>query len=296
MVFFAYDTGALEVFEYLESIGIPRVVCQIDPSRVEAQVVAEEAKLWPGWQNSASPIPEAYFKRREQEWALANRIMVNSPFCRQALIQQGVSSEKLVVIPLCYEPGDIGPKIERLRSDSNRAPLRILFLGQVILRKGIQYLIEAAKLLRGAPVHFDVVGPIGITDEAVKSAPSNMTFHGRVSRDEAAAWYQQAEVFVLPTLSDGFALTQLEAMANGLPVITTPKCGEVVADGVDGFIVPPRDSEMLAQTVTRYLEDRKSLRLHQEAARQKAGQFTMSHLAENLVALEAELYNRPAGV
>jgi glycosyltransferase involved in cell wall biosynthesis len=70
-----------------------------------------------------------------------------------------------------------------------------------------------------------------------------------------------------------------------LPVIATPNCGDVVADGVDGFLVPPRDSEALARIIARYASDRKQLRAHQAAARQKAGQFTLFRLVENLTAM-----------
>ena len=168
-------------------------------------------------------------------------------------------------------------------------PLRVLFLGQVILRKGIQYLIEAARRLHGECIVFDVVGPIGISQAAVASAPANVRFHGRSTRDQAGAWYQQADVFVLPTLSDGFALTQLEAMAHGLPVVTTPCCGDVVTDGADGFIVPPRDGEALAEAFLRYLAEPGLLRSQQEAARVKAGQFSLDRLAANLLSLEQSL-------
>jgi glycosyltransferase involved in cell wall biosynthesis len=65
--------------------------------------------------------------------------------------------------------------------------------------------------------------------------------------------YQHSDVFVLPTLSDGFAITQLEAMAYGLPLIVTPNCGRVVEDGVTGFIVPPRDSATLADAIMRFV-------------------------------------------
>jgi glycosyltransferase involved in cell wall biosynthesis len=228
-------------------------------------------------------VPEEYFQRREQEWSLAHRIIVNSEFSRQALMRQGVAADKLVVIPLCYEEGAL--RESNPGETTSSQPLRVLFLGQVILRKGIQYLIEAAKLLGNEPVHIDVVGPIGIGDIALKSAPSNLTFHGRVERDQTDGWYRQSDLFVLPTLSDGFALTQLEAMAHGLPVIATPNCGDVVTHGVDGFLMPPRDGEALARIIARYASDRKQLRAHQAAARQKAGQFTLFRLVENLTAL-----------
>ena len=168
----------------------------------------------------------------------------------------------------------------------------MLFLGQVNVRKGIHYLMQAAKLLANEPVQFDVVGPIGILPGAVASAPRNMTFHGPVSRGGAAEWYRKADLFVLPTLSDGFAITQLEAMAHGLPVVTTPCCGEVVSDGVDGFIVPPRDADALARLFLRYLAEPELLKAQQQAALVKARQFTLDRLAENLGRLEAALEDR----
>jgi glycosyltransferase involved in cell wall biosynthesis len=286
-IFFAYDTGALEIFEALRPRGVHCVLNQMDPNRVEVELVREEEKRWPGWALRPTDVPEAYFRRREQEWALADRVVVNSEFSRQALIRQGVPADKLTVIPLCYEAGL--PREDDRREVSRRPPLRVLFLGRVVLRKGIQYLMEAAKLLRDEPVHYDVVGPIGISDDAVKSAPPNMTFHGRANRDQAGAWYRQADIFVLPTLSDGFALTQIEAMAHGLPVIATPNCGEVVTDGVDGFIVPPRDAEALAKAIHRHLVEPELLNVQRVAALKKSEQFKVGHLVKKIVSLEAEM-------
>ncbi|HEY0256807.1 MAG TPA: glycosyltransferase, partial [Candidatus Methylacidiphilales bacterium] len=252
-LFYAYDTSALESLEWLRERDIPCVLNQMDPNRTEVELVRAEEKRWPGWAVGAIEVPEEYFCRREREWQLADRVVVNSEFCRQGLIQQGVPPEKLVVIPLCYETDTAEPAAEVRPGPSRLRPLKLLFLGQVILRKGIQYLMEAAKLMLNEPVHFDIVGPIGISDEALKSAPANLTFHGRATRDQIGKWYRQSDVFVLPTLSDGFAVTQIEAMAHGLPVITTPNCGDVVADGIDGFIVPARQAEIFVKTIYRYL-------------------------------------------
>ena len=259
-------------------------------------MVGEEVERWPGWAVASPEVPEEYFHRREQEWALADRVVVNSEFSRQALIQQGVPGLKLVVVPLCFEAAtEKQPEEQRAQMQHHPSsysvvqPLRILFLGQVILRKGIQYLLAAAKLLEAEPVCFDVVGAVGISADAVKLAPRNVIFHGRANRDQASVWYQQADVFVLPTLSDGFALTQLEAMAHGLPVIATPNCGRVVTDGADGFIVPPRDAVGLAQAIHRYLQEPELLPEHQAGARKKNGQFTLARLAEGLAALQSEL-------
>lgn len=208
-----------------------------------------------------------------------------------------------MVIPLCFEreTKNGGLKIEDRRSnrkvwsegrglEPSSKPLRVLFLGQVILRKGIQYLMAAAKLLEKEDIQFDVVGPIGISQAAMATAPSNLTFHGRAGRDQTAQWYRQSNLFVLPTLSDGFAITQLEAMAYGLPVVTTPCCGDVVTNGKDGFVVPERDPAALAATFQRYLQEPELLSSQSVAALDKSKQFSLDHLAANLCKLETELH------
>ena len=303
-IVFSYDTTALELFTWAKECGAICVLGQMDPGRFEADLVRAEESVWPGWAARDGVVPEAYYQRREAEWRLADRIVVNSRWSLDALVKQGVPAEKLVVIPLCYE------RLERTEDGSWKTgagnikaasyasaagdrvvwtrdrPLRALFLGQVILRKGIQYLIEAAKLLQDAPVHFDVVGPIGISQVAMNSAPANVTFHGRTERKEARKWFERSQVFVLPTISDGFAITQIEAMAHGLPVIATPNCGEVVTDGEDGFIVRPRDANSLAEAVRRYLKESGLLESHRQACREKARQFTVAKLSEKLMVLE----------
>jgi glycosyltransferase involved in cell wall biosynthesis len=309
-IFFAYDTAALEAMEWCGEKGIRCFLNQMDPNRVEVELVREEEKRWPGWALQALQVPEEYFRRREQEWALADRVVVNSEFCRAALVKQGVSPEKLVVVPLCYEADkeeqktegrnrkskienqkftSTSPRPSTINPQLSTAPLRVLFLGQVILRKGIQYLMEAARKLEPENIFFDVVGPIGISPDAIASAPRNLAFHGRATRDQTAAWYRQSHLFVLPTLSDGFAITQLEAMAHGLPVVTTPCCGEVVSDGVDGWIVPPRDAGALVRTFQHYLSDWTLIESQRIAALAKAKQFTLDRLAENLSGLDAGL-------
>lgn len=301
LIFFSYDTGFLEPAQWIKARGGKSIVCQMDPARYEIDLVKAEEKRWPGWAKHSVQVPEAYIKRREAEWAAADLVMVNSEWTKAALIRQGVAEDKIVIVPLAYEaPPDkgrgtrdegygIAEKSSRRSTFDSRHPLRVLFLGQVILRKGIQYLIEAARLLEKEPIHFDVVGSIGISEMAITSAPSNTTFHGPVSRDRTEAFYRSADLFVLPTLSDGFALTQLEAMAHGLPVIATPNCGEVVSDAVDGLIVPASDANALAEAFQLLLQDPEKLQRMSEATGAKLEQFSLARLGYNLAELEKRL-------
>jgi glycosyltransferase involved in cell wall biosynthesis len=300
-IFFGYDTGFLEPALWIKARSGKSIVCQMDPARYEVDLVKSEEKRWPGCARHFVEVPEAYFKRREAEWTAADLVMVNSEWSKQALMKQGVPESKLAVVPLAYEAthdegrgtrdegyGNAEKSSRRSTFDARR-PLRVLFLGQVILRKGIQYLIEAARLLEKEPIHFDVVGSIGISEMAITSAPSNMTFYGPVSRDRTEEFYRSADLFVLPTLSDGFALTQLEAMAYGLPVIATPNCGEVVTDGVDGLIVPASDVNALAEAFQLILQDPEKLQAMSEATGAKLEQFSLARLGDNLAGLEQRL-------
>ena len=302
ILFYGFDTASLEVMEHLKERGVICVLYQIDPCRVEVETVQDEQRAWPGWQDEPFDVPEEFFVRHQDEWAIADRVVVSSEFCRAGLMQQGVPGDKIVVIPLGFElpagrngdPTEGTTALQRImpKSFTRENPLRVLFLGQVMLRKGIQHLVEAAKLLQHEPVHFDVVGSIHISAKAVSSSPPNVAFHGRVAQGEISIWYRSAHVFVLPTLSDSFAITQIEAMANGLPVISTPNCGAVVTDGADGFIVPPRDPHSLAHAIHRYLEEPECIEKQHCAALYKSKQFALERFGTSLLALGRQLHSQ----
>jgi len=181
-------------------------------------------------------------------------VLVNSQWSAEALVRQGVAGKKIAIVPLALDL----PPVTAREQTRPEGPLKVLWLGSVILRKGIQYLAEAARLLGGTQIEFLIAGPIGISQKALRSFPPNMKLIGRITRDQIPALCSRAHVFVLPTLSDGFAITQLEAMAHGLPVVTTANCGQVVTSGMDGMIVPPRDSRALADALA-YLDEHRSL-------------------------------------
>jgi len=254
--FFSFNSNSLEALEFLKERKICTILDQVDPGLVEENIVLEEAERWPGWEGIPGRMGQAYWDRVKAEWAAASLVLVNSEWSAEALVIQGVPREKIIVVPLAIDLVS-NHSLKPVNPDGN---LKVLWMGSVILRKGIQYLVEAARKLERQNVEFLLAGPLGISRQAVRSFPSNIKVLGRVTRDKLADFYRQAHVFVLPTLSDGFAITQLEAMAHGLPVITTPNCGRVVTDGVDGFIVPARDSKALADAIARLDTNRSLLR------------------------------------
>jgi glycosyltransferase involved in cell wall biosynthesis len=216
--------------------------------------------------------------RWREECDLADRIIANSVWSQNLLAQSGIDRSKMEVIPLALEDSKLGVQSNRAKVPGK--PLRLLFLGQTNVRKGIKDLVAAARLLTGDQWHIDAVGAHGTLPRGL---PNNLTFHGSLPRSEVTRWYSQADVFILPTHSDGFALTQLEAMAQELPVITTSCCGDVVDDSVNGWIIPPGDPEALASLLSKIAGDPSCLTPMRDAALKTLPKFSLERIGRSLI-------------
>ncbi|HMP76770.1 MAG TPA: glycosyltransferase family 4 protein [Kiritimatiellia bacterium] len=280
-VFLGFSYAALEALEAERKRGVLTVVDQIDPGRTEWELVREEAERWPAYADPMGPPAAGYYERAEAEWRAADIVLVNSVWSRDALVRQGADAARIRVIPLAYEaPERVDPRPVR-----TSAPFTVLWLGSVILRKGIPYLVEAARTLADEPVRFVVAGPIGIHTQAMRDAPPNVEWRGPVPRGAAQALYREADLFVLPTISDGFAITQVEALANGVPVIATPNCGDVVEEGKTGFLVPARDAAALAEAIRRFVREPGLAARMRESCLATASRFSIEAYADRLTSI-----------
>lgn len=258
-ILFAYSYAALEIFRYGKSQGWQTILGQIDPGLVEEKLVLREHQKRANYQASWQSAPTEYWINWQEECSLADRIIVNSNWSSQALQQVGIPSEKIEIVPLAYQPSDATQNFERVYPSqfSSQRPLRVLFLGQVILRKGIAALLESAKLLENQPIEFFIVGSLGIT--IPDDIPPNVNFLGSVPRGAVAKHYQWSDVFLFPTLSDGFGLTQLEAQAWKLPIIASKFCGEVVKHQVNGLLLEEVTGEAITEALNFCLNNPRKL-------------------------------------
>jgi glycosyltransferase involved in cell wall biosynthesis len=158
----------------------------------------------------------------------------------------------------------------------------VLFLGQVVLRKGIVALLESAKLLESQPVEFCIVGSLGITIPS--QVHRNIRRVGSISRSAVSQYYQWADVFLFPTLSDGFGLTQLEAQAWKLPIIASQFCGEVVRHQVNGIILEEVTGGAIAEALIFCLNHPQKLHQFSSQIGNLEG-FNLAQLATNLQTL-----------
>lgn len=258
-ILFSYSYTALELFRYAKSKGWYTILGQIDPGPVHYDLILAEHARYPNYLSNWQPPGAHYWASWREECSLADRIIVNSLWSSQALQQAGIPANKIDIIPLAYQPPQQADDFSRAypAAFSTERPLRVLFLGQVSVAKGIAALLEAAKLLHDQPIEFWLVGAQFIPKP--QQSLKQIQWIGSVPRSATATYYQQADVFLFPTLSDGFGLTQLEAKAWKLPIIASRFCGEVVKDKVNGLILPEVTGQVIAEALQYCLENPRQL-------------------------------------
>lgn len=280
-VLFTYSYAALDLLRFAKQAGWKTVLGQMDPGIMEEKIVVQEYKKYPDLASACQPIPADYWQAWQEECELADRIVVNSDWSKQLLQQTGISPSKIETVPLVYQPPSAAAQFERSYPEkfSRDRPLKILFLGLVTLRKGIGVLLEAIKHLAGIPIELQIVGPLHIeVPEAIQSH-RQIRWIGPVPRSQVAQCYQRADVFIFPTVSDGFGLTQLEAQAWKLPIIASSHCGQVVKHQQNGLLLPEISAEAIAQAITYCYQHPEAIAAYSNQAI-SSNQFQLSDLSQ----------------
>jgi glycosyltransferase involved in cell wall biosynthesis len=221
--------------------------------RFQDEVNHAEYKRW----NVPLPPPAPHITLREERiYAAADAITVPSSVARRSFVRMGIAPEKVHVIPY-------GVRLDRFVRPEGVLPpqdsFEVLFAGQVALRKGIPYLLEAFARLRHPRKRLTVAGAIHEQMRPLlRELPTEQViFTGSLPQGELIERMSRSHVLVLPSVEEGLALVQAQAMACQCPVIATESTGaeDLFTDGVEGFIVPDRDVDALADRLQRVADD-----------------------------------------
>jgi alpha-maltose-1-phosphate synthase len=223
--------------------------------------------------------------RRLLDISLADRILVPSDHIAGSLIRRGVPESKIYVIPYaadCSRFKNVGKK-------PAGPGCTFLFAGGISQRKGIKYLLEAWRQIRRPGWRLQLLGPLPMNLEPLKPYLDMVESLGQVSQSEMPARMASADVFVFPSLFEGSAVVTYEALAAGLPSIVTPSAGSVVRDGIEGFVVPPRQVDALARRMEQLGHDPLLRDRMASAARTRALEFDWPRYHERLVSVVDDL-------
>ena len=265
----SYSYAASRIFFAAKRMGCRTIMFQIDPGPAEENILLGVERKYPALIKQRVVAPREYWSDWKLQCELADIIVANSEWSRSCLIEADVRPEKIRVIPLAYlgnNKGEPTPK-EYPRAFTTGRPLRVLFLGQVNLRKGMGELLDAVKLLRDRPVEFWIAGQEHIIVPGEARANPQLKWIGQVPRLRIDEYYRDCDVFLFPTISDGFGLTQLEAQANAMPVIASRFCGDVVEHGRNGLRMDEVSAEAIVRAVTHCLDHPEKLREYSAGSR-----------------------------
>jgi glycosyltransferase involved in cell wall biosynthesis len=221
------------------------------------RIVRDERERFPDWNDQQLPT--------DREIEVSDKLSLDSICCADLLIcpSEGVRRDiSLFAQQVGMDLSNIPPATVvnygiKIPENITNIPVRgrVLFAGGGDIRKGVHYFARAANLLKHKDFEFLSAGG---TSEKITKHPEakNVTFLGHLSRDALYREFVKADVMVLPTLAEGSATVVHEAMACGVPVITTLSAGSVIQDGREGFIVPERDAEALASAIDKVVTNR----------------------------------------
>ncbi len=222
-------------------------------ARHQWRLLSEEHQRWDAPLDIYDPRDT---EREEKQYAQADCIVVPSSFAARSFVAEGVQADKLRVIPYGVRLDSFQPAAGSPRAADT---FDVLFVGQVSLRKGVPYLLEAFAKVRHPRKRLRILGPMFPHMKPLfpKLPMENVEIVGAVSRAELIRYFSRSHAMVLPSLEEGLALVQGEAMACGCPVIATPNTGseDLFTDDVEGFIVPPREVQALADRLQQLADD-----------------------------------------
>jgi glycosyltransferase involved in cell wall biosynthesis len=200
-------------------------------------------------------------RRRVSEARFADAVFAPSETVAQGLATCGVAESHIHIVPF---DAPLARQCLALRPAPNVAvpgpPFDLLYIGDMALAKGLATLIDGFKTLRtrsGPAVKLSLIGPArDCARSLLAQLPNGATWHGPQAPDAILDALKKNDIFVFPSLSEGSSLAVQEAMATGLPVITTAAAGSIIKDGHSGVLIPPRDPDALVLAVTKLMQDR----------------------------------------
>ncbi len=289
---YAYEDGAKSSFVEAKKRGIRTIYdLPIGHWRAARTLLLEEAEREPEWAATLIGNRDSVAKneRKDAELALADVVFVASSYTRRTLSEASDFKGTVMVVPYgspTFVPASPDAKSAGYSTPSPEKKLRVLFVGSLGQRKGLSYLFDACRQVRGA-VSLTVIGrkpeaPCAVLDRELEVA----RWIASCPHQEILAEMAAHDVFVFPSLFEGFGLVLLEAMAMGLPVITTAHTAgpDIIHDGVEGFIVPIRDSVAIAERLELLHREPERRAEMARQARRRAHEYTWENYERTLAA------------
>jgi glycosyltransferase involved in cell wall biosynthesis len=282
---YAYEDGALHTFREANSCGVK--CCYELPIaywETSRRLLAEEKERWPEWEPTLGATEDSEIKRERKtaELALANVVICPSRFVFDSL-PSGIHQKKRCVIAEFGSPNSFPQVIQK--NGIAGGPLRVLFAGSMTQRKGLADLFAAMLLLRGRNIQLVVMGSPILPMEFYRAQFPGFSYESPRPHSEVLQLMQSCDLLVLPSIVEGRALVQQEALSCGLPLVVTRNAGgeDLIEPGKTGFLVSIRSPEQIAEKVAWFDDHRSLLPEMRASAQEKARQYTWEAYGQKIL-------------
>ena len=265
-----------------KKLGMKVLVDHCTPHPVFMQKSADRSgysEWWSFWRDVMADCKEA------------DILMVGSNFIRETFVENGYPEEKIRVVPLGVLPTFSNDEHKYSKSGT----LQLIYTGGWKYEKGSDDLIDAIEILvqKHIDVHLTVVGSYSSVDKSVQRVGEQdlpVTFVGHVPQDKLPIYLSKADVFVFPSLYDGFAVSAFEGMAAGLCLLATRESSIPLRDGETGYVIPAKNGRGIASCIERLYAHREDIeRVGKHAAHEVVQNYTWDRYAENVCKVYQEL-------
>jgi glycosyltransferase involved in cell wall biosynthesis len=287
---YAYEDCAWATFSTAQDLGLQRIYdLPIAYWETTRRLLQEEGQRYPDWEPTLGATRDSAEKlaRKTQELELAELIICPSQFVRDSLPEEAQRGKRCIVAPFG------SPVVETSGAVGKRSvndPVRFLFVGALSQRKGLADLFLAMKLIGSNQVALVVMGQL-LRPLNWYRQYANFVYEAPRPHNEVLRLMQTCDVLVLPSIVEGRALVQQEAMACGLPVIATQNAGadDLIVDGETGFLAPIRSPEKIAERMSWFVSNRERISGMGIAAQSRARELTWPAYGEKIVAAIRDL-------
>jgi glycosyltransferase involved in cell wall biosynthesis len=268
---------------FAEAPESAKVLFQMQPHPRAVREILTADTLLPefkdGFYNELNWAPSV-FETYAREPLLADLCIVNSNYTRRTLIENGVKADRIRVVPYGVDCDFFVPK----HVPGGHA-FRVLFVGQLVRQKGLHYLLEAWRRLKLPNADLRIAGRLPRNRKIINEMAPSMQFLGALSRESLREEYRRADLLCLPSLSDGFGLVVLEAMACGTPALVTTNCGaaDLIEENQNGFVISCANLQALGSRLEWASNNRDVLRQMRSKTRAIAERYPWSRFRKQLL-------------
>lgn len=275
---YAYEDCAERSFEAAGELGLRRIYdLPIAYWETAQRLLREEARRYPQWEPTLGGTRDSNEKlsRKTRELELSEMVICPSAFVLESLPVKVRAAKKCVVAPF-GSPRIVTEDRSSMSNKTDTAPLRFLFAGALTQRKGLADLFAAMKLVGAKDAELVVMGSPILPMSFYRSEFAGFVYEPPRAHADVLRLMQSCDVLVLPSIVEGRALVQQEAMACGLPLIATRNAGgeDLIVEGKTGFLVPTGAPAAMAEKIVWFQQNRAQLPAMSAAARAKAAELT----------------------